>query len=165
MPYVFGRVARDGRDSIFSVSRNILIVLLLVSVILTLIIYLTANLLILTFTGTYFAPSIQVLQILSFTFPFIAINQALGLYTMLPLRLDISFVASVLLGECVSLVLTYLVAPSFGAVGAASCRVLEAGITALAIALVLYNKKYMQKLLLPKANSSTGLVLPPIPLQ
>lgn len=165
MPYVFGRVARDGRDSIFSVSRNILIVLLLVSVILTLIIYLSANLLILTFTGTHFAPSIQVLQILSFTFPFIAINQALGLYTMLPLRLDISFVASVLLGECVSLVLTYLVAPSFGAVGAASCRVLEAGITALAIALVLYNKKYMQKLLLPKVNSSEGLVLPPIPLQ
>ncbi len=146
MPYLFSKNVKDNQDNLFSAFRYIFTILLLVSIFIAIVIYFSADLIINTFTGPQFHASIQVLKILSFTFPLVAITQAFGLYLMLPLRLDTGFVTGVLLGEGVSLGLTYIWAPTFGAAGAAAFRVVEAAITTVAFAVVLFNNQYMQKL-------------------
>ncbi|VFU09334.1 oligosaccharide flippase family protein [Methylocella tundrae] len=153
MPYLFNRAATDGSDSIFTASRYMSIILLIASIIITTSIYFTAHILIAVLAGPQYTPSIQILQILAFTFPLVAINQALGLYIMLPLRLDVGFLAGVILGECASLILTYIWASSLGAVGVASFRVIEAAISAIVFSIVLYKKRYIQKLLFGRSGS------------
>lgn len=154
MPYVFSQATKDSQGALFSACRYIFTALLLVSVAIGIAIYFAAGLIIQTFMGAQFTQSILVLQILALTLPLVAISYALGIYLMLPLRLDVSFVVAVLLGECVSLVLTYLWAPAFGAVGAASFRVVEIATTVIAFAVVLHNKQYMAKLLPSRPLSS-----------
>ena len=156
MPYLFKTIATDGRDSIFQASRQMSAALFIISVIIAVITALCAGIMIRMFTGPQFSEAVIVLQILSATFPLIAINQALGIYIMLPLRLDVSFVAGVLLGECVSLYLAYLLAPAFGAMGMACCRIAEAATQGIIFATILYKKKYLQKLLARKPKASVG---------
>ncbi|MEJ0092594.1 MAG: oligosaccharide flippase family protein [Methylocella sp.] len=147
MPYVYNQAAKGGPDTMYLVARYILIVLLAVSIIFTLGTFFSAGILIHMFTGFQFTESVQVLQILSFIFPIIAINYALGLYLMLPLRLDVSFVAAVSLGQCGSLGFTYLLAPTYGAAGIAFIRVVTEAAVGMMFALVLYRKGHLKKLL------------------
>ena len=147
MPYVYGRVAKGGPDAMFGVARYILVGLLGVSIVFTVGACVGAKLLIAAFVGSQFTPSIQVLQILSLTFPFIAINNVLGVYVMLPLRLDGSFVAAVLAAQWLGLGLTYLVAPGFGAAGVAFIRVGTEATMSIIFSLMLYKKGHLKKLL------------------
>jgi O-antigen/teichoic acid export membrane protein/SAM-dependent methyltransferase len=147
LPYVYGRVAKGGPDATFGVARSISVGLLGVGIVFTVGACVSAKLLIAVFVGSQFTPSIQVLQILSLMFPFVAINYALGVYVMLPLRLDVSFVAAVLAAQCLGLGLTYLVAPGFGAAGVAFIRVGTEATMSIIFSLILYNKGYLKKLL------------------
>lgn len=147
LPYVYKQTAQDGPDRMFVVARYILIGLLGVSIIYFLGAYFGANLVIHMFTGAQFTPSVQVLQILAITFPIIAVNYAFGLYVMLPLRLDGYFVAAVMVSQVISLGLTYLLAPAYGADGIALARVTMEGAVAVIFTVVLYRKGYLKKLL------------------
>ncbi len=156
MPHLFNRMATDGQDSIFRASRYMSAVLLIISIVIAVIIGVSASIIIAIFTGPQFSDSVFVLQILALSFPIIAINQGLGLYLMLPLRLDVSFVTGILISECVALCLAYVWAPTSGAVAIAFCRVIENAIAAIIFVIILYRKKYLQKLLAPKPNASAA---------
>ena len=156
MPHLFNKMATDGEDSMFHVSRYMSAVLLIISIVIAVIIGVSAGIIIHAFAGAQFSNSVLVLQILALTFPIIAINQGLGLYLMLPLRLDVGFVTGVLAGECVSLYLAYLWAPAFGAMGIAYCRVAESAIAGTIFTIILYKKKYLQKLLTRNQNASAA---------
>ncbi len=147
MPYLFSRVATDGKESLFETARSMTVVLLVVSIAIAITIYAGASMLILAIVGSKYSSSIAVLQLYVVALPLIALNQGLGLYIMLPLRLDVSFVVGVLLGECVSLCVAYLLAPAFGASGVAFARVVESLVTVIVFAVILYKKGHLQKLL------------------
>ncbi|MGA7384458.1 MAG: oligosaccharide flippase family protein [Methylocella sp.] len=158
MPYVYGRVVEGGPDAIFGAARYISVGLLGVSILFTVGACVSAKLLIAVFVGSQFTPSIQVLQILSLMFPFIAINYALGVYVMFPLRLDGSFVAAVLAALCLGLGLTYLVAPGFGAAGVAFIRVGTEATMSIIFSLILYKKGHLKKLLFQSQHLSMFFV-------
>ncbi len=147
MPHLYRRSAKDGEAALFSSFRYIFVVLVFVSISAGLALYMLSNVIIMTLVGSQFSNSITVMQILSFALPFVGLAQALGLYLMLPLRLDYSFVGGVLAGEGVSEVLTFFLAPSYGAMGAAYSRLAECAVTVLVLSTVLVSKKYIKKVL------------------
>ena len=147
MPYLYRTSATDGDAALFSSFRYIFTILVFVSLSAGLALYLSSNVIITTLVGTKFSNSIPVMQILAFGLPLVGLAQAFGLYLMLPLRLDYSFVGGVLAALCVSEVLTFFLAPSYGAVGAAYSRLAECATTVLVFGIVLARKKYIKKML------------------
>ena len=147
MPYLFRRTAEEGHDAMFLVSRHILIVLVLTGFLFMIGTRLSATPLILVIAGSQYAPSIHVLQVLAFTFPLVAMNQALGFYVLLPLRLDFNFLAGSILADCINVGLTYLLAPTFGALGLAFSRLAGGTVTMITFSVILFKKGYLKKLL------------------
>lgn len=137
MPYLVRRQAAQGDQAMLASARRVFVVLLILGSASMVAFLIAAPLIISLFTGSNYAPSVTVLRILCLAFPVVAISQALGLYVMIPMRMDNWFSAGILVGGAVSLIAAYYLTPTYGAYGMAVCRVLAEATLALFFALIL----------------------------
>jgi O-antigen/teichoic acid export membrane protein len=82
------------------------------------VVFLGAHLIITLFYGENFLPSVIDLQILAFVPLFIALNNFLGMFVMLNLRMDKAYFKITLIGVIIGLLLSWMLSKSFGHVGA-----------------------------------------------
>lgn len=81
--------------------------------------------------GHGFTGAVEVLRLLAWVLPLVAISQVLGLHLMTPLKMDMRFALIVGIGCVATLGSAVLLAPKFGAVGMAWARILgEAAVVA-----------------------------------
>ena len=82
--------------------------------------------------GREFAQAVEVLRVLAWVLPLVAISQVLGLHLMTPLRMDRRFALIVGLGCVATLAPAILLAPAFGAAGMAWARIIGEAAVVLA---------------------------------
>ncbi|WP_425982915.1 oligosaccharide flippase family protein [Brevundimonas sp. TWP1-2-1b1] len=90
--------------------------------------------------GEGFAPAVEVMRLLAWVLPLVAISQVLGLQLMTPLRMDRWFSLIVGVGCVATLVPAVLLAPMYGATGMAWARIV--GETAVVVACLICLKAH-----------------------
>lgn len=94
--------------------------------------------------GEGFAPAVEVLRLLAWVLPLVAISQVLGLHLMTPLRMDRRFALIVGVGCVATLGPAVLLAPTYGATGMAWARIV--GETAVVFACLICLKAHWASL-------------------
>ena len=94
--------------------------------------------------GQGFAPAVEVLRLLAWVLPLVAISQVLGLQLMTPLRMDWRFALIVGVGCVATLGPAVLLTPTYGAAGMAWARIV--GETAVVVACLICLKAHWASL-------------------
>ena len=111
----FGQGEEKGLNVVRTIFFPVMVLMILISVAL----WLTAPIFILLFYGAKFNDAILILRIVSLMPIMLGLNNLLGVHTMLSLRMDKAFFRISALGSIVSLTLNALLIQRFGSVGVA----------------------------------------------
>jgi O-antigen/teichoic acid export membrane protein len=99
--------------------------------------------------GPRFEPSVRIMLVLAFIYPFAAFNQVVCMYVLIPLNEDKLLATATLAGAACSLTAMLLLAGGFGGVGVAAARVLGEAVTAGTLIVILARRQGLLRLLFP----------------
>lgn len=131
---------RDDRQQGLAAARRLLLLQLVLGSAATLAVAFGAQPVILILAGDAFLPAVPAAQLLGLCIVFTAVSNTLGMQLMLPLQMDRAFSVILGLGAGLGLGTVWLLAPHWGAVGAAVAVVSAEALVALLMMLWLRHR-------------------------
>jgi O-antigen/teichoic acid export membrane protein len=140
-PYIADTLSKNIDTGIAQIKR-ILPIIIYVSLGFSIVLFLSAGILIHGFYGSHFTPTILVFRILTIVPVLSFINTTLGLQTMLNLKMDRAYFTIILSGGIFSVIFNIVIINLFGYVGCAWSWIVAETIIAVALNFYLKSKGY-----------------------